>query len=147
MIVTLKHMSVFSSLVKSSVSTITTIFSEIRLYGTAGKEIERCLKQHDIVCTLKTIEGMCIMFQDIKVDSIYRTVEHVVSCVRDLHIVLEAIRKKIIDHNNGYLSRWKHLNLENDISEIGVHMRILMQRFDIMCKCITIGHCITKIRD
>ena len=139
---TIDKMSILSKVIKSSISTISSILSEIQVHGVVGKEVEQCIKKHDIICTLETIEMMCTQFQGVDTcPAISISVKHVESCIHDFYVFLQRVHKKIKTHNEGYLSRWTHLYLQGDICDINIYMETLMRRFDIMCKCIT---CVKK---
>ena len=53
--------------------------------------------------------------------------------MQQIHQLLTRIADITASHNAGYISRWRTLNLEHEISQLEELMQILSHRFKLMC--------------
>lgn len=116
-----------SPIVQSTVSLISSLHS-----SGSGTTLQECLTKHDITCTLQTIEATCLALKCDK-EPLKTAAAHVVSCVEQIHKLLTRIADITASHHAGYISRWRHLNLDVEIDQLEGLMEILQNRFKLMC--------------
>ena len=113
-------------------STITLI-SSIRSQTSETVTLQQVITNHDITCILQTVEATML---SLKCDEepLKTAASHVVSGVENIHRLLTRIADITASHNAGYISRWRQLNLDIEITQLESLMAILLNRFKLMCE-------------
>ena len=124
--------STITPVVASTITLITSLRS-----SPAIVTLQQVIAQHDITCTLQTIEATCIALQCDK-EPLKTAAANVVAAVTQIHQLLTRIADVTAAHNAGYISRWRQLNLEPEISQLESLMSILLHRFKLMCDIRTV---------
>jgi len=119
--------SAISPVVASTVSLVTSLKSS----GNAIT-VQQVLDKHDIACTLQTIEATCTALKCDR-EPLKTASENVGGAITQIHQLLTRIADITASHNAGYISRWRQLNLENEITQLEAHMSVLLHRFKLMC--------------
>ena len=94
--------------------------------------LQQVIDKHDITCTLQTIQATCIALQCDK-EPLKTASENVVAAVQQIHQLLTRIADITASHNAGYISRWRHLNLEREIAQLEAYVGVLLHRFKLLC--------------
>tara|TARA_B000000441_G_C21731433_1_gene346639 strand:- start:535 stop:969 length:435 start_codon:yes stop_codon:yes gene_type:complete len=94
--------------------------------------LQQVIDKHDITCTLQTIQATCIALQCDK-EPLKTASENVVAAVQQIHQLLTRIADITASHNAGYISRWRHLNLEREITQLEAYVGVLLHRFKLLC--------------
>jgi len=125
-----------SSTITPVVASTITLLTSLRS-SPAIVTLQEVIAQHDITCTLQTIEATCIALQCDK-EPLKTANANVVAAVTQIHQLLTRIADVTASHNAGYISRWRQLNLEPEISQLEALMSILLHRFKLMCDIRTV---------
>jgi hypothetical protein len=59
--------------------------------------------------------------------------ENVVDGIQQINAILTKIADITACHQSGYISRWRTLNLSDEITEIREAMNVLNKRFTMLC--------------
>ena len=116
-----------SPIVASTISLLTSLRSANKVVT-----LQQIIDKHDITCTLQTIEATCVALECDK-EPLKTASNNVVIAVQQIHQLLTRIADITASHNAGYISRWRTLNLEYEISQLEALMQILSHRFKLMC--------------
>lgn len=119
--------SAITPLVNSTISLITSL----GISGTTPT-LHEIIAKHDIPATLQTIERTCVALKCDK-EPLKTAASHVVEAVQHIHKLLTRIADIMASHEAGYISRWRVLVIDNEIEQLESLMRILHQRFKLMC--------------
>jgi len=119
--------SAITPLVKSTITLITSLRT-----SSATPTLQDIIVKHDIPATLQTIERTCIALKCDQ-EPLKTAASHVVEAVQQIHKLLTRIADITASHEAGYVSRWRVLVLDNEIEQLESLMRILHQRFKLMC--------------
>ena len=119
--------SAITPIVQSTVSLVSSLHTS----GT-GTTIQECLTKNDIACTLQTIEATCLALKCDE-EPLKTAAANVVECIEKIHQLLTRVADITASHNAGYISRWRQLNLDNEIEQLEGHMQILHNRFKLLC--------------
>ena len=116
-----------SPIVASTISLLASLRSSNKVVT-----LQQIIDKHDITCTLQTIEATCVALECDK-EPLKTASNNVVIAVKEIHQLLTRIADITASHNAGYISRWRTLNLEHEISQLEELMQILSHRFKLMC--------------
>lgn len=94
--------------------------------------LQQVIDKYDITCTLQTIQATCIALQCDK-EPLKTASENVVAAVQQIHQLLTRIADITASHNAGYISRWRYLNLEREITQLEAYVGVLLHRFKLLC--------------
>lgn len=119
--------STITPIVKSTISLITSLRS---VDGTPT--LQDVIVKHDIPATLQTIESTCMALKCDE-EPLKTAAGHVVQAVQHIHQLLTKIADVTASHQAGYISRWRTLVIDDEISQLESLMVILHQRFKLMC--------------
>lgn len=119
--------SAITPLVNSTISLITSLRT-----SDTTPTLQDIIVKHDIPATLQTIERTCIALRCDK-EPLKTAASHVVEAVQHIHKLLTRIADITASHEAGYVSRWRVLVIDNEIEQLETLMRILHQRFKLMC--------------
>jgi len=119
--------SAITPLVNSTISLITSLRT-----SDTTPTLQDIIVKHDIPATLQTIERTCIALKCDK-EPLKTAASHVVEAVQHIHKLLTRIADITASHEAGYVSRWRVLVIDNEIEQLETLMRILHQRFKLMC--------------
>jgi hypothetical protein len=122
---------VVSSAITPLVNSTITLITSLRTSRTTPT-LQDIIVKHDIPATLQTIERTCIALKCDQ-EPLKTAASHVVEAVQQIHKLLTRIADITASHEAGYVSRWRVLVLDNEIEQLESLMRILHQRFKLMC--------------
>tara|TARA_B110000091_G_scaffold46583_1_gene51066 strand:+ start:3793 stop:4380 length:588 start_codon:yes stop_codon:yes gene_type:complete len=128
---TASKMMVSSALTPVVNSTI-SLLSALQTSGTHVVTLQDIIKQHDIECTLQTIEATVAVL-NCKTEPSATACANVVSGVKQIHQLLTRITDITASHQAGYISRWRTLNLDAEIGQLENYMTVLNKRFQMLC--------------
>lgn len=94
--------------------------------------LQEVIQKHDIPCTLQTIEATCIALKCDK-EPLKTAASHVVDAINQIHTLLTRIADITASHNAGYVSRWRTLYIEDEITQLEQQMGVLTHRFRLLC--------------
>ncbi len=130
---------VVSSAITPIVNSTLSLLSTLRTSGLDTVTLQDIIHKHDIECTLQTIEATCLSLccdkEPLKTASI-----NVTDAVHQIHTILTRIADITATHQAGYISRWRHLNIEPEISQLDKLMTILNKRFRLLCDIRSVVH-------
>ena len=124
---------VVTSTISPIVSSTITLISSIRSQTSGTIILQECITKYDITCTLQTIEATMLALKCGK-EPLKTAAGHVVECARQIHQLLTRIADITASHYAGYISRWRHLDLDNEIKQLEILMTTLQKRFKLMCE-------------
>ncbi len=122
---------VVSTAIMPVVASTVSLLASIRS-SDATVTLQQVIDKHDITCTLQTIEATCIALKCDK-DPLKTASHNVVTAVHKIHQLLTRIADITASHKAGYISRWRHLDLDAEIQQLESLMSILLHRFKLMC--------------
>jgi hypothetical protein len=123
---------VVSSAITPIVNSTLSLLSTLRTSGLDTATLQDIIHKHDIECTLQTIEATCLSLGC--TDEPFKTAcTNVTNGVHQIHTILTRIADITATHNAGYISRWRQLQLEPEISQLDKRMTILNKRFRLLC--------------
>ncbi|MDA7839004.1 hypothetical protein N9A45_01600 [bacterium] len=122
---------VVTSAISPVVASTVSLVSSLRSSGNAIT-LQQILDKHDISCTLQTIEATCVALKCDE-EPLKTASGNVVDAVTQIHKLLTRIADVTASHYAGYISRWRQLNLENEIRHLERLMEVLLHRFKLMC--------------
>lgn len=122
---------VVSSAITPVVNSTITLISSLRTVSTTPT-LQEVIVRHDIPATLQTIERTCIALKCDK-EPLKTAASHVVEAIQQIHKILTRIADVTASHIAGYISRWRTLVLGEEIAQLECLMRVLHQRFKLMC--------------
>lgn len=117
----------------ASISVLTNIVSLITTVKklTAYEEVKEAVDDLDINATVSTIEMVCKIHYDGGED--YKTARrYVMSALDRVKFDLETIHVKTRLHKEGYISRFRYLDLSREKKKLSKSMKILRSRFHMM---------------
>ena len=119
--------SAITPIVTSTLSLITSLRTSSNTVT-----LQDVIDKHDIPATLQTIESTCVALKCDK-EPLKTAASHVVDTISNIHKLMTRIADITASHNAGYISRWRTLVLDHEISRLESLMTILHQRFKLMC--------------
>jgi len=119
--------STITPIVKSTLSLLTSLRT---VDGTPT--LQDVIVTLDIPATLQTIESTCMALKCDE-EPLKTAAGHVVNAVQHIHQLLTRIADITASHRAGYVSRWRTLVIDDEISQLRSLMNILSQRFKLMC--------------
>ena len=94
--------------------------------------LQEIIRKYDITCTLQTIEATCSCIESPK-KPVKTALTNVGTCIHDIHELLTKIADVIATHQAGYISRWRTLNVDEELRQLEGHMEILNHRYKLLC--------------
>lgn len=121
--------SAITPLVQSTISVI----GSLRSNTVNSVTLQDVITQHDIPCTLQTVEATCLVLQCDK-EPLKTACQHVVEAVQKIHALLTRIADMTAAHEAGYISRWRTLVIDSEIEQLTTLMGVLTHRFKLLCE-------------
>lgn len=119
-------------IVHSTISLITSLRSKSNL-----PTLHDTIVKHDIPCTLQTIEATMTALKCEK-EPLKTASGNVLAAIEDIHLLLTRIADITASHQAGYISRWRQLDIQNEIDQLERLIEILRSRFKLMCDIRTV---------
>ena len=123
---------VVSSTLKPIVNSTISMVSSLTSSSDSHKSLEKVLHEIDFVATIRLIEAT-ILAMDCSNEPIKTASENVVDGIQQINGILTKIADVTAGHQSGYISRWRTLNLSDEITEIREAMDVLSKRFTLLC--------------
>ena len=123
---------VVTSALTPVVNSTIALISSLRTAGSQTLTLQEIIQKHDIECTLQTIEATCAALHCDQ-EPLQTACLHVVMGVKQIHTLLTRIADITASHHAGYVSRWRQLNIEVEITQLENYMTILNKRFNLLC--------------
>jgi len=124
-----------SSVSRNVVGLIKYIYQE-----TDHSDIKVIFKNTDIEATITTLE---YFVKDIpeknEIDSLNIALSNLENILKELNIILTAIKDKIKNHDNKYFSSWRSISFKDDINILLSNIHVLNIRFDILVKILKLN--------
>jgi hypothetical protein len=121
-----------SSTLKPIVNSTISMVSSLTTSSDSHKSLERVLHEIDLVSSIKTIEAT-VLAMDCTNEPLKTASENVVDGIQQINAILTKIADITACHQSGYISRWRTLNLSDEITEIREAMNVLNKRFTMLC--------------
>tara|TARA_B110000091_G_C13779743_1_gene460570 strand:+ start:214 stop:654 length:441 start_codon:yes stop_codon:yes gene_type:complete len=121
-----------SSTLKPIVNSTISLLSSLRTSTSIQDSLEKVIQEIDLVASIKTIEAT-IIAMDCSNEPLKTASENVIAAVQQINNILTQIADITACHQSGYISRWRTLDLGNEITEIRVTMNIVDKRFVLLC--------------
>ena len=117
----------------ASISVITNIVSLVSTVKklTASEEIKEAVDELDIDATVSTIELVCKMHNKGGEDFCLAR-DYVIRALNRVKFDLETIHVKTRLHKDGYISRFRYLDLSKEKRKLSKSIKILRSRFHLM---------------
>lgn len=122
----------------SALSNLVSLISTVKKL-TASEEIKEAIDDLDIEATVNTIELVCKTHFE-GGDDFKLARNYVVKALDRVKFDLETIHVKTRLHKEGYISRFRYLDLSKERRKLAKSMKILRSRFRLMW---TIGKCVS----
>jgi|TARA_B110001450_G_scaffold126593_1_gene119198 hypothetical protein len=123
---------VMSSTLTPIVHSTIGLISSLRTTGVQTVTLCDILRKHDIECTLQTIEATCLALHCDK-EPLKTACANVVDGVEQIHRLLTRIADITAAHYEGYVSRWRQLNIDVEINQLENLITVLNNRFRLLC--------------
>jgi len=107
-----------------------SLITSVKKY-TSHKAVKQAIEDLDIDATLNTLELVCKTHVDGE-DDFKLAREYVLKALNKVKFDLETMHIKTKMHKEGYISRWRTLDLSKDKKRLSRSMKILRQRFRLM---------------
>tara|TARA_B110001450_G_scaffold166805_1_gene155466 strand:- start:450 stop:890 length:441 start_codon:yes stop_codon:yes gene_type:complete len=120
--------STLKPVVNSTISMVTSLTSSSGNH----KTLEKVLQEIDLVATIRLIEAT-IIAMDCSNEPIKTASKNVVDGIQQINGILTKIADITAGHQSGYISRWRTLDLSNEITQIFESMAVLNKRFNLLC--------------
>lgn len=120
--------STLNPIVNSTISMVSSLTSS----SDSHKSLERVLHEIDLIATIKLIEAT-VLAMDCTQEPIKTASNHVVDGINKINGILTKIADVKAAHASGYISRWRTLDLSDEITEIREAMDVLSKRFTLLC--------------
>ena len=121
-----------SSTLKPIVNSTISMVSSLTSSSDSHKSLEKVLHEIDFVASIKTIEAT-VLAMDCSNEPIKTASNHVVDGINKINGILTKIADVKAAHASGYISRWRTLDLSDEITEIYESMEVLNKRFNLLC--------------
>ena len=119
--------STLKPIVNSTISMVSSLTS-----SSSHKSLEKVLHEIDLVATIRLIEAT-ILAMDCTNEPLQTASENVVDGIQQINGILTKIADITAGHHSGYISRWRTLDLSNEITQIYEAMDVLNKRFTLLC--------------
>jgi len=120
--------STLQPIVNSTISIVTSLSSS----SDSHKSLEKTIASIDLVASIKTIEAM-ILCMDCTHEPLKTASDSVIEGIQQINAILTKIADITACHQRGYISRWRTLDLSNEITQIQDAMNVLNKRFTMLC--------------
>ena len=130
---------VVTSAITPIVNSTLSLLSTLRSSDLDTITLEDMIRKHDIECTLQTIEATCLSLSCDK-EPLKTASNNVTNAIHQIHTILTRIADITATHQAGYISRWRHLNIDNEISQLDDLMTTLNKRFRLLCDIRSVVH-------
>ena len=114
----------------SAISNIVSLVSTVKKL-TTSEEVKEAIDDLDIEATVSTIELVCKTHIDGGSDFMLAR-DFVVKALNKVKFDLETIHVKTKLHKEGYISRWRTLDLSIERRKLARSMKVLRSRFRLM---------------
>jgi|TARA_B110001452_G_scaffold170914_1_gene143073 hypothetical protein len=121
-----------SSTLKPIVNSTISMVSSLTSSSDSHKSLEKVLHEIDLVATIKLIEAT-VLAMDCSNEPIKTASTHVIDGIKQINGILTKIADITAGHQCGYISRWRTLDLSDEITEIYESMEVLNKRFNLLC--------------
>lgn len=104
------------------------------------EEVVDIINKNDIEATLQVIEGLVNETCELKKKpkSIIKALDNLKITLNKVHILLEEIHKKTLEHTKKYFSSWRSLDINNETKQLEVEFNLLEKRFNLLHKILMI---------
>jgi hypothetical protein len=123
---------IVNSTLKPVVNSTISMVSSLTSSSGNHKTLERVLQEIDLVATIRLIEAT-ILAMDCSNEPVKTASKNVVDGIQQINGILTKIADITAGHQSGYISRWRTLDLSNEISQIFESMAVLNKRFNLLC--------------
>ena len=123
---------IVNSTLKPVVNSTISMVSSLTSSSGNHKTLEKVLQEIDLVATIRLIEAT-ILAMDCSNEPIKTASNHVVDGINKINGILTKIADVKAAHASGYISRWRTLDLSDEITEIREAMDVLSKRFNLLC--------------
>ena len=110
---------------------------------TTSQEIKDVIEDLDIEATVSTIELVCKTHRDGGADFILAR-EYVEKSLKTVRFDLETIHIINKLHKEGWVSRWRSLNINKEKKKLARSVKILRNRFNLMWTLLFKGQTLTR---
>lgn len=102
-------------------------------------EIQAELEKMDLTNKISILESLMEDLHKKNMNEpVNKSISAVDSILKSIHIELNEIQQRLINHNNKWFSGWRSLNCSSNILKIKGHNNILDNRVDMLIKLISI---------
>jgi hypothetical protein len=123
---------IVNSTLKPVVNSTISMVSSLTSSSGNHKTLEKVLQEIDLVATIRLIEAT-ILAMDCSNEPIKTASKNVVDGIQQINGILTKIADITAGHQSGYISRWRTLDLSNEITHIFESMAVLNKRFNLLC--------------
>jgi len=121
-------------IIKNIYPVITTIRDSLK-----NDEIINEIDDRDIEASLGVIEGLVKEINTRKLpESILKALQNLERTLSRVHILLEKIHIKTIEHTQKWFGRWRSLNVSTETKELMTEFRLLEKRFNLLHKVLMV---------
>ena len=121
-------------IIKNIYPVITTIRDSLK-----NDEIINEIDDRDIEASLGVIEGLVKEINTKKLpESLVKALKNLERTLSNVHILLEKIHIKTIEHSQKYFSNWRSFNVSNEKKELMTEFKLLETRFNLLHKILMI---------
>ena len=117
-----------------------TIYGSISDIFYYSSKVDRVLLSLDVKEKIKTVENVCKILENKEENNVFITnsLESIHDMIIKIREDLKNINIKINKHKDKWFSKWRSIDVKNELNSLKLHCNILDQRYNLMTKSMCI---------
>ena len=117
-----------------------TIYGSISDIFYYSSKVDRVLLSLDVKEKIKTVENVCKILENKEENNVFiiNSLESIHDMIIKIREDLKNINIKINKHKDKWFSKWRSIDVKNELNSLKLHCNVLDQRYNLMTKSICI---------